>query len=346
MIRTASAVLFGCCLLAGFAFAQITIEAGDVPRTIGDSFQNKYVQTEATVNVGSPGGPHTWTFDTSTYVGYVLTTTIVDKASTPFADRFPDANLATREPRGQYTLYVYNQVVPEELRECGYGVYLGPGGIVRVNVPPAVNVPFPATLGTSWQTGFTVSDTSHDTVRVAVNDRRCVIDAWGTAITPAGTYPCLRENWTGLVVTTTYVGGSPVDVDTSLTRRYLWMAKGVGVVALAHSMEGDTSLNFTQADDYTVLAQTSAGGIQEPGLAPVRPRPSLWPNPCAGRSARLGFGATGSPALVRVYDATGRNVLLRSVPAGTRSVELDVGSLPSGVHVVEARARTQLVIAR
>jgi len=321
----------GLSLLAGAASAQITIEAGDVPTTIGDSCKYKYVQGEATVSNGSPGGPQTWTFDTSTYVGYVLTTTIVDKATTPFADRFPDANLATREPRGPYTLYVYNKVAADGLYECGYGLQFGGGTKVIADVPPAKNVAFPATFGTSWQTDYTVYDTiGGDTVQVAVTSRRCIIDAWGTANTPAGNFDCLRENWTGPTVTTTYVGGSPVEVDTSIGRRYLWMAKGVGAFAWAHSLEGDTSLNFTQADDYTVMVQTSSGGVEEPGQRVAEPRFAVRPNPC-GRLATVEL-ACAAPGTVTVSDVAGRSVLSQEV--STRTAALDLSGVPAGVYVV------------
>jgi hypothetical protein len=260
----------GCCLLAGMASAQITIEAGDVPQTIGDSCRYKYVGNSGTVDNGSPGGPNTWTFDTSTYVGYVLTSTCVDKATTPFADRFPEANLVTSEPRGQYTLFVYDKLQADGLLECGFGAQFGGGGMARVNVPFAMNIPLPATLGTTWQTDYTVTDTTNDTVHVAASTRWCAIDAWGTAVTPVGTYPCLRENWVVLTVTTTYVSGTPVDVDTSLTRRYLWAARNVGTLAMTHSMEGDTNPSFTLADDIMMMVQTSSGVAEETPDAGLR----------------------------------------------------------------------------
>jgi hypothetical protein len=258
----------GCCLLASMASAQITIQAGDVPQTVGDSCRYKYVANSGTVDNGSPGGPHTWTFDTASYVGYVLTTTCVDKATTPFADRFPEANLVTSEPRGQYTLFVYDKLQADGLLECGFGAQFGGGGMVQVNVPFAINVPLPATLGTTWQTDYTVTDTAGDTTHVAAYTRWGTIDAWGTAVTPVGSHACLRENWVVLTITTTYVSGTPIGADTSLTRRYLWAARNVGTVAMTHSMEGDTNPNFTLADDIMVMVQTSSG-VAEEGRASV-----------------------------------------------------------------------------
>ncbi len=326
-----SLVLSLCCLLVAAVSAQITIEAGDVPMTVGDSCRFKYVASEATVDNGTEGGPQTWTFDTSTYVGYVLTTTIVDKATTPFASRFPDANLATCEPRGPYTLYVYDKVDADAMLEYGYAAQFGSGGKVWAEVPWVVHVDLPATLGTAWQTDYTVHDTlGADTVDVVVSTRRCAIDAWGTAVTPAGSYPCLRQDWFGFSVTTTYIGGSPVAVDTSISRRYLWLAKGVGAVAMTHSMEGDTNPTFTLADDIMVMVQTSSGGVEEPGRYPGVPRLAVRPNPC-GRLATVEFTPAGA-ATVSVAEVTGRVVFSRPV-AGRRAV-LDLGDVPAGVYLL------------
>lgn len=342
MPRTTSVVL-ACCLLAGAASAQVTINQGDVPQSIGDSTSYKYVQNSATVNNGSTGGPQTWTFDTSTYIGYVLTQTIVDKASTPFADRFPDANLAAKEPRGSYTLFTYNRLDADAVLECGYGVQFGMGGIVRVNAPPAVQLDLPATMGTNWQTAFTVTDTAGDTVHVAAEGRRFYIDAWGTAVTPAGNFDCLRANAVGVIVTTTFVGGSPVRVDTTPTRRYMWLARGVGMVAMTHSMEGDTSPDFTEADDIMVMVQTSAGAVAEPGRSPFAGRSRVRPNPC-GRFATVTPGPTmAGPVRVEMTDPSGRVWLTRTEPYARSTLPLDLADLPAGVYfcTVTAAGRSE-----
>jgi hypothetical protein len=333
-------VLIVCFCLLGLASAQITVEMGDIPRAIGDSFQYKYVQGNATVDNGSTGGPHTWTFDTSTYVGYVLTTEVVDKASTPFAALFPDANSSSKENRGVYILYTHSVLSADAMLDCGYGAYFGSGGIVGVNVPPAVHIDFPMTLGTSWTTTFTNTDTVADTVHVAVNHHDCFVDAWGTAIAPSGSYPCLRENYLARVVTTTYVNGVPSRVDTSFTRRYWWFSKGSSMVAMTHSMEGDTSSNFTQADDIMVLVRTNTGGVQEPqGRAGV-PRLTISPSPCRGMAAVQCALERPAPATISVIDPMGRVVLRRerSLSAGRFSLLLDLSRQRSGVYLVKLNA--------
>lgn len=347
-MRLLKPVFAGCCLLlCSSALAQITIEAGDLPQTIGDSSRYKYLQHEATVDVGPSGGPHTWTFDTSTYVGYVLTTTFVDKATTPFADLFPDANIATMEPRGSYTLYVYNRLSPDKLEECGYGLHFGGGGKAGLNVPFSLGLKLPLSLDTAWTDVFSMSDTSADTVRATAHERWCEVDAWGTAETPVGSYPCLRKKQYEFEVTATFVNGMFVDLDSVMTLRYYWFAKGAGMVAMMHSMEDDTSSNFTQADDIMVLVQTGACGVAESRRAEVRRFPEVRPNPCPGRAVLECAPGFRGPVSVRICDAAGRIVLKQLRQTGHGSpVELDLRSLPAGVYLCAVTAGEKTAVRR
>ncbi len=265
----------GLCLLVGPARAQITITAGDIPQVIGDSFIYDYLnQTDATVNNGSPGGPHTWTFDTATYVGALYTTSVVNKASTPFAAQFPDANRATMEPRGGgVVLYDYFKIDAGAMLVEGTGNY--DNGILKAFIfnPPTTEIRLPATYGNSWQTGYTIRDTFIDTVYAAAFARRCSVDAWGTAVTPAGSFECLRENWVEVITETAYVNGLPILVETIPDRQYVWMAKGQGMVAMTGSIYGDSSPNYTQASQYTVMVHASVAGVAETPGEPARTTP-------------------------------------------------------------------------
>jgi hypothetical protein len=147
MLATKLVHAVGCFLLVGTASAQITITAGDIPQVIGDSFRYKYLNSPAaTIDNGPAGGPHTWTFDTSSYVGLVYTTYVVDKAVTPFAARFPDANRTTGESRaGGVSLFDYFRV------DAGAMLVEGTGnddnGFLKAFVynPPPIDIRLPAT---------------------------------------------------------------------------------------------------------------------------------------------------------------------------------------------------------
>ncbi len=344
-------VLTACCLLLGAtASAQITITEDDVPRALGDSLLYKHVANSTTVDVGAAGGPHTWTFDTSTYVGYVLWATNVDKATAPMNERFPDANLVIAQILGPYGFYGYRKLDADKLLDLGMVQQNAETVIGSVYTPPAVNLDLPCTLGTQWLTTYSYTDTTSDTTQTVIlesYDNR--VDGWGTGTCPAGTYPCLRQNIFQTEIMTYYIRGAVTSADTALTRRYYWLAADIGTIAMAHSMEGDTSSNFTLADDYMVLAQTNVGGVLEQRSLPSGQAARSSPNPCAGSTElRLAPDISG-PVTVRVCDASGRVVLNRTATGGT--LRLDLRGNRAGLYIctVTAGGRTltnQLVLLK
>jgi hypothetical protein len=96
------------------------------------------------------------------------------------------------------------------------------------------------------------------------------------------------------------------------------------------------------------IGDTVTGIAQKPS-APRPLRISVTPNP-ARTGARLSFSrATGRPASLTVYDASGRGVLARAIPAGTRETELDISRLAAGVYFAaleQPGAACRLVVGR
>jgi len=114
------------------------------------------------------------------------------------------------------------------------------------------------------------------------------------------------------------------------------------VVAMTHSMEGDTSMNFTLADDIMVMVQTSSGGVEELGGPRVGMPVRIRPNPC-GRLATVEC-APDRPgrAEVTVRDGLGRALLTREYSAGkATNIRLDLGDLPAGVYFCTLTAAGQ-----
>jgi hypothetical protein len=331
-----------CLLLCAAAGAQITITESDISTTIGDSFQFKTLVTgSTTVDVGSSGGPHVWTFDTAAFSGLVVVNEIVDKATTPHGARFPDANIAIQQVYGAYGYWIYRKLDPNQMLDLGAAMSNGDTIFGFRYEPQCVNLDLPLTFGTQWQTTFGYTDTSSDTTqRVVLNNYDCRVDAWGTATCPVGTYPCLRENVFQTEITTEYLRGVIASAETVLTRRYYWLVAAVGsAVAMAHSMEGDTSTNFTTADDYMVLVSTNAGAVTEERRLPVAAA-RILPNPCTGSALlSLAPGIPG-PVTVRVCDAAGRVVLRRALSAERQasSVLLDLRGNRAGVYICTVTA--------
>jgi hypothetical protein len=324
-----------CLVLCATAGAQITLTENNIPRTIGDSFQFKTLITgSADVNVGSTGGPHTWTFDTASFPGMVVTMEIVDKATSPMGARFPDANVVAQQVYGPYGYWVYRKLDADQQLDLGMAMS-NPDTLIGFRYDPAgVNIDLPFTLGTQWVTTFGYTDTTSDTTQSAIlNTYDCRGDAWGTATSPAGTFPCLRENVFQTEITTRYLRGVVTASDTVRTRRFYWAAAGVGTIAMAHSMEGDTSTNFTLADDYMVLVQTNTGAVLEQpgGLVPLPAR--ILPNPTTGSAELYLSPDFPGPATVRVCDAAGRVVIESSTANRQSQISLDLRGSPAGLYI-------------
>ena len=311
------------------------------------------------MNVGSPGGPQAWTFDTAGFAGYVLTLGCVEVASTPFAGEFPQANGAFREERGPWTLYYYRRLEAEAASDPGFG--LDAGGMTKAYpyTPAVMELPLPATLGAAWQSNYYYLDSLDDTTCVRTMSMLVNhVDAWGTATTPAGTWPCLRRNIFERQRVETWVHGLRVAAESSRTRRFYWLAAGVGTVAMARSLFCDTSTLFTEADDVMFLVRTNTAAVAEtPGSGRAGLR--CGPNPARG-GATLRYELTAAgPVRLSVRDRSGRLVreLVDAMQGpGTHAARWDgrdqagravaPGVYFAGLAAGGADSRAKLVLAR
>jgi hypothetical protein len=342
MLASKPALSICCCLfLCAAASAQITITETDIPRTIGDTSVFKFCFDSATVNVGAAGGPQVWTFDTAAFEGQVAPMAVVDKDSTPLGAWFPDANVTHQMMFGQYGMWLYRKLDPTQMLELGTANSNVDTTTGRVYNPPSVNLDLPLTYGTQWQTAFGYTDTTSDTTQTVVSiNCDCRVDAWGTASCPAGTYQCLRENVLWTQIETGYLRGVVDWTDTLPNRRYWWHASGVGPVAIAQSMDHDTSSSFTMAAEQWVLVQTNCGAILERHDLPVTVA-RIRPNPCTGEALLdLAPGMTG-PVVVRVCDAAGRVVLRRT--ATGNPTRLDLRGNPAGLYICTVAAANRVM---
>jgi hypothetical protein len=338
-----SALSVFCCLfLCAVAGAQITITENDIPRTIGDTFVYKICFDSATVNVGAAGGPHVWTFDSAAFQGLVAPMAIVDNDSTPLGARFPDANVTLQMVSGPYGMWLYRKLDSTQMLELGVANSNADTIIGYVYDPPSVNLDLPLTFGTQWQTTFGYTDTTSDTTRTVflyISD--CRVDAWGTATCPAGTYPCLRENVLLTQIATGYLRGAVAWTDTLRTRSYSWLASAVGTVAIANSLDRDTSSNFTVAAEQWVLVQTNRGAVLEQPGSMVAPAMRVLPNPCTGSAELLLASGIRGPVTVRVCDATGR-VVLRQTTTGSE-MRLDLRGNRAGIYFCTVAAAGRVI---
>ncbi len=342
------AAICGLVLFGSVAMAQITLDQSEVPSQVGDTFWYKYNSDTANVTPGAAGGPHTWVFDTSLYAGQVEDMRIVDKAGTPFAADFPDANVCYSQDGPGVMMYYYHGLFPTEYRSYGQGwqIFIPDTSFAQVYHPTCLTLPLPATMGTDWDSYYVWTDTANDTTwTVGTNSAHNVIDAWGTVQTPAGNFPCLRENSVRQFVMSTYVNGVPVYTDTSYSRSYYWLAEGVGWAVSMKSLMNDTTVNFTRSDCYTVLVSMNAGGIEEgrrPDASRLTPQ-ALGPTLVRGVLYLPPASGVERDASCVLLDVSGRKVM--DLAPGRN----DLGRVAPGVYYVagaDRAVRRRLIVTR
>lgn len=319
-------------LLMGTAQAQITITRADIPSHVNDTFLYKRNNGVATVNVGSAGGPKTWTFDTSTFIGWVKYQAVVDKNTTPFGSLFPTANVtyATQGDTSWLNAYTFFLVSASEFDCLGMGLQFTDTLQHDIYQPAEQAAPLPMTYGLAWHCSYGYSETIPPMVITAEAREWYRVDAWGTVTTPVGTDSCLRVNLVDTVITTELDSGVPMYADSMWHRFYIWHVPLLDIVVSARSPDRDTSLVFTSSDCYRVMVQVRAGVEEQtpPTASNAAPGATL-----ARGTLRLPQSVFQNPqSEMALLDLSGRTVLRipRSSSATRHSV--DVPGLAPGVY--------------
>jgi len=194
-----SLILFTTCQLQ----AQITLTSADYLQ-IGDVILQA-TDSSATVTPGPAGTNQVWDFSSLTSND---TTRVegVDPGTTPLADSFPTANLATLIELEGDTAYTFLNITSERIQLLGLGVSLlieeMPGAmpaneVIRYNTP-RTQAELPVTFGSTFTSDseleYTVEDEDGAITIKQTSTHISTIDGWGNAILPDNvTYPVLRE---------------------------------------------------------------------------------------------------------------------------------------------------------
>ncbi len=325
-------------LLAGPAFAQITLQAEDgIPfrsAAYYDVENADGVDTDALVALAAQnGGGQTWDFTGLTLSDQYDLITEVDEGATGPVASDPPFNQATVTYRvrlglegevGDETFYIYYRTDAAGTRRLGDIVtFVIDGeeviGLDEAYLPDGILEALPTyTFGDSWQSSPT---SSNEGDIIAAYE----VDGWGAVAVPgvAGTVPALRVK-----VTRTPVG-DPDGADVIYEFR---TAQGI-VIFLDTDETGflEPSAQISVADGPTGTASESPADAE--GYALATPRP----NPARGLVALDVAVPSVTSATVAVYDVLGRTVLA-PVPtvlaAGGGPVVVDAGRLPAGPYVV------------
>ena len=330
-------------LLGALASGQITISNNYQPA------EGTVIQNRNDVSIDSSfyaymtagtGGPMLWDFSNRTYgVGYF--STVVNRASTPDIDSFPDANLVLRSVNGTDTAWVLFQTQTGFFTRDGI-VSLGTSGddifVYRNNAADWV---FPVTYNGQWtghhqwtipfSAGYTeILDTIH-----------YAVDAWGTARYNNNSVPCLRAVSLEHFVYNTYSNSDSLLMTTSTD------VNGVNFVAAGF----DVLVNGTKTVEssfaaYLCYASGNFVGMTT-DISDEEPLPSdfsiaqNYPNPFNPRTTIEYNLPKSADVSLEVFDILGRKVetlVNTEQEAGPHVVSWDGSRYASGTYFYRIQA--------
>jgi hypothetical protein len=299
-------------------YSQIEIDWTEIPQDIGITFTHNGAE-DVIVNLGSPGGPQTWNFTVQPMGSQNTNALIVPRTSSPFGDSFPNSNLVLEITENGYVAYAYGQIAPT------FGANLGLGSTAPITTffrfEPTDSYPMPVVYGASrnYTYGYTLLLGPGLEVRTD-NYGNETVDAYGSVTVPYGTFECLRTRSFDTTITTMYVSGIPISVDTTTHIIYDFLAEDVGLIAHVLSYPEETDTNFTDADFLERITNFSTGVEELENVAVYNF--SCQPNPFTthtnirytilARPASQGEAGDSRSSIqnttLGIYDATGRLV--------------------------------------
>ncbi|MDX2282642.1 MAG: T9SS type A sorting domain-containing protein [Bacteroidia bacterium] len=181
-----------------------------------------------------------------------------------------------------------------------------------------------------------------------------MVDAWGSVITPAGTYEVLRQKrtfyresrmdakvpplgWLDVTDVVLQAGVGALGVDTIVSYHFYSSTEKepIAVVTLDNSQRVAMQVVF------------KAPAAVANGLAdhPARPLLTLSPNPASGAFSARFEGLRPGAYQLTLLDALGREVLGKPMQAGSGHTErLDVSRLPAGIYLLCVRDPQQVLV--
>lgn len=300
-------------LIATTAQAQPTLTLATNTPTVGSSYTLNYGPWIAP---GGGGGDQTWDLsalgtDSSLTVQYATV------ASTPSGTQFPTATIAE-----------VNDVVTQYYRVASNGIHFAgsdDGESVIVHAPQGTYLPFPCTIGTTWDSPQNATFTSEDMTVTRTGDFSGQVDGYGTLVMPGGSIPnVLRVHWI-----------HELEDDLGLfTMTTTYDSHAYFVAGQAHPIAEivTSSVDFgggTQTRQFSRWTGDVSTHIEAEEAGTIR----VFPNPASEDVSITWPAGLGSRAAVLVTDMAGKGVLLGRYGAtpGT-TTRVDIRALYPGMY--------------
>jgi len=337
-----------------FSIAQISLSYDDVLDLIGNqNLMRSDTTGDVAVNVGSAGGNQTWDFSNQTLPnGYELTFTFKDPSGSPYVDFFPTATfLMEEEFSGEeshifgYSYYFLDQSSFDFLGFAFTDTVSGYEVLEMEENPEDVNLPL--NYGDSWtEVSYDTMDFGFGSLMIGYDSTVTVIDAWGTIITPAGTFECLRLRDSHYSTDSVYFQGTALYGFGEQNIGYEWIGRDAMIFAMVQSQNGETNPEFTTAQAFTVVQETGPAGINNdahPNIISGFDLAQNYPNPF-NPSTTISYSIPKTSNVeVAIYNSSGQMLLTlvnTNHAPGDYQVTWDAAEFASGVYLYKIKAGT------
>jgi len=313
---------FNLVLIGSAAIAQPTLTATGCNPTIGNSFT--FTQT-AHFSEGGSGASQTWNFATLTGTAGAPAN-VVSVGSTPNGASYPSATVAIDQGGGAYGYYKTSSSAYQN-----YGTVSGTTSIIYSNPEDMLHFPF-TYLNTSTDP-FAASFTSGGYTFVRKGNTTITADAYGTLITPAGTF----NNVTRVHMVEAYQDSTFIGMPYVITYNndeYLWYADGThtalaATFTLTNSVSGPTTAG--------VFLSATVTGVEENQYVSSL---NLFPNP-AVNAITLDVNLTENKTIeARIYNVAGQLVnkgLTTEGVQGANALTVNISELPQGIYYAQVK---------
>jgi len=326
-------------LFCSAAMSQITVTSADAQAlgAAGKSlrFLSAY-SLNVTMNVGTSSSlSQSWQMPTVVYTDTMRIDNLLPSA-TPYASLFPRATHVQRviltNSGTTQTAYSYIRITTDSLISLGYASRTqGPGvDTTKFGTHVALQELFPIQLGKTF--------TRKDSIPIATGSytlQRTVntCDAFGSLVTPAGTFQALRTK--EVSSSETYAPGQPVSKDSSIT--LIWFTKE-GYLLSVEPKDGHQSSGSQIISGVSYMIPLGFTGVadQSPGIPAEYTLQQNYPNPFnPSTNIRFSVAQAGHVSL-KVYNVLGievASIMNEQKEAGTFTVNWNAAGLPSGMYL-------------
>jgi hypothetical protein len=329
------------CSLQGFGQTVITY-ASHAPFIGYVSTHMTFESFSEPINIdpGPEGAGQTWDFSAFTATEE-FQVEFINPANTPFADQLDgtDINIAVASIDAEGGGFSFLHVSSSELAIRAFGATEDGEPVFWAMFDPSpVIFQYPFAFGNSFETQGQMEYTIEGFTTVQSMYSTSYADAWGTVITPLGTYPnALRIRTVSVDSIKMYVAGVLIYEEGYTTHEYLWYSQAHRMMVYEILGEYDEEFlpwSYSYLKSETVL-------VDEIKHASI----NIYPNPTSGFIIVEHSFQEDSPSF-RLMDISGRVVLAATANGSPGRIQLDVTNFPKGMYVLQMISNSKAVESR